>query len=547
MATVDEVRRARGDALIHFDMGHESSDEIRRLAECFDILGPGDKYAPAIATLFVEAAVADRAFQVVLDRKEDLLSVETEHTAPVGLRLRTALGDAGVPGVWPDLIHKAESMRFKSAEGAFVCLRGARWCAWNGRMEKAESLFRLAMKLSSEAGLDLDAENALWSLSVVHSLGNSFKEYFETNRTALSIEGSRSYAITNTRTQQWSYQYLANGELPNAHLWTRFRLLESIRSGCLMDQLESYRILSRIYHQSGEILIALECAILGGSQQLVKELAPEVNEWPEFIVDMVHSEALWVRKSACETIECVGDIAPPEVARKLFSELVHRLLNHSDSARMVPMLLRALSPILLEASDPDIEQLMPVLERLAPREPGKYRLTDPGVLALVARLYRFRPRYRHQAAMIFAEMAIDSQSYEWSRALDFCGDDTDELAEAFQRLAERDSLEMARPLSELGHVTASTRPIWSERLQSVVDHPLGQRSEHSIAPSYDVPADFLREQEVAVVDQYVAKLIAIGCDNSELVLNRALALEALANVTGVLSSDEKRRTFRRVR
>ena len=50
-----------------------------------------------------------------------------------------------------------------------------------------------------------------------------------------------------------------------------------------MDELESHAILARIYHQSNEPLDALEHAVLGGSQKLVKELAPKVKEWPAFL------------------------------------------------------------------------------------------------------------------------------------------------------------------------------------------------------------------------------------------------------------------------
>ena len=119
---------------------------------------------------------------------------------------------------------------------------------------QSTDLFRPS--LGSEAGLDLDVENALWSLAALYSLGDlsveRFEELSETNRMALSMKGSRSFVMSNSRTQQRSYQHLANGQLPAAHLWTQYRLLESIRSGCLMAELESHAILARIYGQSDE-------------------------------------------------------------------------------------------------------------------------------------------------------------------------------------------------------------------------------------------------------------------------------------------------------
>ena len=278
---VDAVRQARGRAMVHFGRCHEYAGELEKLAECFESLGPDDDFAPVIAALSAEAALADRAFQFILDRRESLQRAAAGGNTEIELRVHAALGDAGASDVWTDLINKASSLRVPPAEGTYLCLRGARWCAWNGQLDKAQSLYRLAIKLGSEVGLDLDVENALWSLTVIYSLGDIsvelFQELSETNRMALSIEGSRSFVRVNSRTQLRSYQNLVNRQLPDAHLWAQYRLLESIRSGCLQDELESHTILSRIYGQSDETLDALEHAILGGSEQLVKEIAPTLN------------------------------------------------------------------------------------------------------------------------------------------------------------------------------------------------------------------------------------------------------------------------------
>ena len=544
---VDEVRRARGDALILFGRCHEYSGELEKLADCFDNLESVDEYAPFIATLLAETALADRALQIVLDRQESLRGVDVGGNTSIALRVRAALGDAGVPGVWPNLIREAESDQVPADERTFVCLRGARWCAWNGELDRAKSLCQLAMKLGLQAGLDLDVENALWSLTVLHSLGEPSEELFETNRMAMSIEGSRSYITLNSRTQRRSYQYLAIGQLPAAHLWAQYRLLESIRSGCLMGELESHAILARIYGQSDEPLNALEHAILGGSQQLVKDMAPKVSEWPDYLADMLVSRAPWVRRAALLALKYIGDLAPSKMARQLVSELLCQLSKDPDDVQTVPTLLEALGTIILEASDEDLCQLIPYLERASVREPERYRLTDPGVMTLGARLYRFRSNFRKQAASILGEMAVGPHMGAWSRALDECGDDTGELTEAFVRVAEREMLDLAGPLSDLGHLNEATRVLWSRRLQFVSDHPLGKRSESSIGLRYDVPAEFLRELGPAASLQYVDKLVAIGSDDGQLVLNRAAALAAAGNVVDVLSPSAKEQVFRRVR
>ena len=548
---VDEVRKARGDALTHFGRCHEYSGELEKLAECFDKLESVDEFAPFIAALLAEAALADRAAQIVVDRYESLRDVDTHGNTPIGIRIRAALGDASVPGIWPDLINEAESHRFSAAERTYVYLRGARWCAWNGQLDRAKVLCRLAMKFGSEEGLDLDVENALWSLTVLHSLGDPsverFEELSETNRMALSMKGSRSFVMSHSRTQQRSYQYLANGQLPVAHLWTQYRLLESIRSGCLMDELESHAILARIYDQSDEPLNALEHAILGGSQQLVKDMTQKVSEWPNFLTDMLISKAPWVLRTALLALKYVGDLAPPKVARGLVSELLCQLRKDPDDVQTVLTLLEALGSIILEAPDEDIERLIPFLKRASVRKHETYRLTDPGVIVLATRLYRFRPKFRKQAACILGEMAVGSHTGEWFRALDECGDETGELVEALERVAERKTHDLTGPLSELGHVTEATRALWASRLQFVADHPLGKRSGGAIGPRYDVPSEFLRQHDSTVSLQYVKKLVAIGSDDNQFVLNRAAALMAAANVVDVLSPTDRGHLFKHVR
>ena len=168
-------------------------------------------------------------------------------------------------------------------------------------------------------------------------------------------------------------------------------------------------------------------------------------------------------------------------------------------------------------------------------------------MILAARVYRFRAPFRQQAASVFGEIAVGSHTGEWPHALDKCGDDTRELVEAFERVAEREQLDLAGPLSELGHVNDATPALWSRRLQLVADHPLGKRSSHGLGSRYVVPPEFLREQDAAVIHQYVDKLVAIGTNPDEMVVNRAGALAAAANVVDLLPSCKKKQLGNRLR
>ena len=137
---------------------------------------------------------------------------------------------------------------------------------------------------------------------------------------------------------------------------------------------------------------------------------------------------------------------------------------------------------------------------------------------------------------------------EWSRsAQGTCGDDKRELIKAFERVAEREKLDLARPLSDLEHLTAATDALWSQRLQSVFDHPLEERSNFKVSPRFDVPGKFLGKQDSAVALRYVDKLVAIGFNEDELVVNRTAAFNAAAYVIDGFSRDAKSKIYERMR
>ena len=544
---VDEVRRARGAAVAAFARWHEAPDALEALAEHFDDIGPDDTFAPHLAVLLAEAALADRDFQVVLEREQSLRQAAERAQNDTALRIQIALADAGIPQGWPTLLGALDSSTLSTEERTYISLRAGRWCAWNGDLTSAEELYRRAVEFGASAGLDLDVENALWSLTRLYAFPERGDELLRTNQLALSIQGSRSYVTQNSRTRQRAYQYLANEKLPDAHLWSRFRLLESVRSGCLMDELESHSILARIYGQAGEHLAALDHAVLGGAGALVKGIAPEVGTWPEFIADAVRSRAPWVRPVALDALERVGDLAPSEVSRSLAHDLIEQLEVDGDDSRVAPALFRGLWSVVLEATNDDIERLMPMLMRVAPRDSGRFLLTDPGVGLLAGRLYRFRPALRRQAASVLGEMAVGGHTNDWAAALNECGDDMHDLVAAFERVAEREGTDLAGPFSDLGHLNPATRELWTNRLRFVDEHPTGERLQYSLLSRYDIPRQFLEEQAGVIVSRYVRKLVAIGSDHHEAIVNRVAALNSAATAVELLAPDGKKELFRAVK
>ena len=540
---VDEVRQARADAVCFFQQWYEHPDVLEELAQCFDALGTDDEYAPVIAMLLAEAAVTDREFGVVLDRVGCLQRASTQGDRQTHLRINLALADAGFEGLGKELTRQAELSKLPARENAYVLLRAARRSAWEGESAPAEKWYRLAMTLSTGADLDLDVEKALWSLVALGTREHAesvenYRELAETNQLALTIQGSRSYVTINPRTRERSLQYLANQQLPDAHLWTRFRLLESIRSGSLADELESRAFLAQIFDQSGELRAALEQSLLSGDNNRAKDISARLEVWPDYLADTVINPASWVRRSALTALEQIGDLAPVQTARELARVLIEQLCV----GEMVQATIQALQAVVIEADKSDLEQLMPVLKQFAPREPNTYKLTDQGVSVVAARLYRFRPALRSEAASVLAEMAL-SDSNRLAQSMYECGNDLGELVAALERVAERENRDFAGPLSDLGHLNAATRKLWSNRLQFVEQYPLGKRSKYTIGSRFDTTVQFLEEQQSEVVNRYVHKLVAIGSNFHEPCKNRAVALRSAATGVELLSSGRKMALF----
>lgn len=542
---VDETRQARAEAVRFFDDWCERPHVLKYIAQCFDALGPEDEYAPAIAMLFAEAAVADCEFGVVLDRVDCLQRASTQGNRQTYLRINLALADAGADGKGKELIHQAELSELPPQENSYVLLRAARRSMWKDNLTCAKRQYRAALKWASDADLDLDVEKALWSLQALSTIRtyqavtiDLLRENAETNQLALAIQGSRSYVPLNSRTRERALMHLANDRKPDAHLWIRFRLIESIRSGSLMDEFDSRKHLARLYDQSNEPIAALEQGLLGDDHKQVKDISSNLEVWPDYLADMVSSPALWVRRGALTALEQLGDLAPVQTAR----ELAYVIIEQLCAGEMVQATIQALKAVVLEADESALEQLMPVLERFAPRKPNTYKLTDQGVSVVAARLYRFRPAFRKRAASVLAEMVVSSNS-QLEGVLDDCGNDLDELIDAFERVAKREGCDLARPLSQLGHLNTTTRVLWSNRLQFVEQYSLDKRSSYGIGTRYDISRQFLEEQGDEVVNRYVRKLVAIGSNFHEPRMNRSNALASAFRVVEVLSVDRKAEIF----
>ena len=547
---VGETRQARAEAVRFFDDWCERPHVLKYIAQCFDTLGPEDEYAPAIAMLLAEAAVADREFGVVLDRMECLQCASTQGNRQTYLRINLALADAGSEGLGKELIRQAELSKLLAQENAYVLLRAALRSMWKGDLDCSERQYRMALKWSSDADLDLDVEKVLWSLTALGTIRaiepetiERFREYAETNQLALAIQGSRSFVPLNPYTRERAFMHLANESLPDAHLWIRFRLIEAIRSGSLMDEFNSRTLLAQLYDQSDEPIAALEQRLLGGDNKRVKEISSRLEVWPDYLADMVNSPALWVRRGALIALEHLGDLAPVQTARRLARSLTEQLTENADNRWAAPAILQGLQSVVLEADESDLEQLVPVLERLAPREPNTYKPTDQSVSVVAARLYRFRPAFQKRAASVLAEMAVSSLESYLKRALEACGTDLRELVVAFECVTEREGHDLSGPLSNLGHLNADTRSVWFERLQRVDQYPLEERSSYGIGTRYDVSRQFLEEQEDEVINQYVQKLVAIGRNYHEPSMNRANALKSAAITVELLSTDRKKELF----
>lgn len=543
---VDPVRRARGEALFHFRWTHEDPAEVSDLADCFDALLPDDEYAPHVAVLLAEVAIATGNTRIVKDRESPIRQAADHADAELALRLRVALADVDEADSWHSMIADAQARRFPPHEATFICMRAARWSAWNGDDEQAESLYRQAMSFGANAGLDLDVKHALRSLLSLYGPTDRHDDFVEAHQLMLAVDGSNSFVPLNAQTARYSYENLATGELPEAHMLTRYRVLEGVRSGCLSDEIEAHGVLARVYLESGEPLDALEHAVLGGDLELTKEAASQIDAWPEFLDAMVGAAAPWVRLAALHALEHLGDLAPPQVATTLAHQLIRELLADREDPVAARPLYEALSAVVLEATDEDVEKLMPVMRQAVAREPGGFLWIDPGVVTVTARLYRYRRRWRGHAAEILAERLTGARTNDWWQGLRECGAETEPLAAAIERIVARTGVNLDEALAELGHLSESTRAYWSERLKHVAEHPTGPMKSQILGEDFGVPKQFLEEQAAEANGQYVSKLVAMANSSHVHVTNRAGALLAGGNVVDLLPADQRTSLFEAV-
>lgn len=545
-AEVDEIRQARGTAVVSFGQCHERPDELTHIAERLDDLPLTDQYAPHIAALVAEIAIAHGEFDVIRNRASEFLKIGDIGPACVSDRIRAALADVGAGPGWSDLVDEANSSISSDQARSYLLLRAGRWAAWNGQLDDAEDHYKSAMKLSAKCELDLDVENALWSLNAIYTMRQNFDDLGETNRLALELNGVRSYIAVNSYTHMRAYRHLACGTLPESHYWAKYWLLESIRSGCLMNEIEAHRLLAHIYSSAGEPATAVEHAIMGGESKLVEEVATPATPWVPFAATALMGRALWMWTPALCTVRICGDLAPPDEVRRLLPALLEKIESEEVRIDSNRDLFTALGSVVLGASDGQLERLMSQLKRFAEREPGVYRLSDRGVGLIAARIYRFRTRFRQNAADVLGELATSRHIGDWLRAKDECGEDTHDLIASIENAALRKGVDLAGPLSELGHITSATRALWGERMRLVAEHPIGDRPEHKYPLRFDVPTEFLRENSAETIIQFVRKLTAIGADPHEVTVNRANALLCAASVTTLLPLNERHELFRSV-
>ena len=303
------------------------------------------------------------------------------------------------------------------------------------------------MKLGASSRLDRDVENALWSLNAIYTIRGNFDDLGETNRLALELKGVNSFVAANSYTRMRAYRHLACGELPSALLWAQYLALESIRAGCLMDEIEANRVMARVYGNAGEPKRAVQHAIVGAEANLVEGVVTVPAPWVPFALTGLKSKAVWMRAPSLTAIRISGDLAPPNVARRTIAAILEKLEEPGTGSKLAPDLFSALGSVALEAETDHLDRLAPIIERAAARESGEYRLSDRGVALVAARIYRFRKRFRPIAAKVLAQLATSSHLNGWIWAVGECGNDTVDLIAAIEGVAAHKQVDLSAPLS----------------------------------------------------------------------------------------------------
>jgi hypothetical protein len=542
VANVDSARRARWRAVEAWLHWHEAPQHAADLAKAFDELyAIGDLFALRAGVLLAESHIVDGDLEPVRSRATELNHLCASLDTPDHVRLRVALADALGLNSWNGLFRRAVTRDLPVRDAAYVALRAGHWYAWAGETDLAEVAYRRALELGSEARLEFDVRNAMYSLAHIYVRSRRDTDADVALDMTRSIEGTGSYVPQNPRTRESSLRALSSGGAgPDAHMWLRHELWEAFVAGDLGGALETLSDLGRLYESTGFPIPALHSYVRSGDEKSAGALAGKLPAWVD-LTSLARTGPQWQRRTAFVAIAAEGDLVPEDDARNLVPAIV-AMLGSGDN-RMAPVGAELAGAIAYQLSLEDATRVTEALMPHAPRGPQQYRWTDPGLLSFAGRTYLTHPKLRARLAALITEVTraglVDS---DVRQAVSACSGAPKPLVSRLTREANAGNAAAAELLETLGVEHATVIEQGRKRLARVLDlPPASKRTQHQMGGTYAIPHKVFLETPEPRRSAYVAKLLAIAVDSDEMVMNRTAALDGLGYASASLTRKERAR------
>jgi hypothetical protein len=252
----------------------------------------------------------------------------------------------------------------------------------------------------------------------------------------------------------------------------------------------------------------------------------------------VDAPAQWVRRAALDAITAQGERVPDTAAAALVPIIVQHLAT--ESTILAPAAADLAGAITWQLTSDDAQRVAEAFAPFAPREPGHYRLTDRGMWAFAGRAYEMHAELRPALADLLAVSAVgNGLDSNLTSAIAHCAADPEPVVTRLIEQAQAGHAAAAALLTDLNRDLPIVHDRERQRLLKILERPSGPRTEFTLASNFGIAPVALARFEAPLRRRYADKLLAIAKDDHEMVMNRAVALEALAQAASALTAEER--------
>ncbi|MFJ5534943.1 hypothetical protein [Streptomyces sp. NPDC093261] len=347
---------------------------------------------------------------------------------------------------------------------------------------------------------------------------------------------------------------LHEGKLAAACTDARKALRHAVVSGHLQDEMAAAQLLADIYAASGETTRAARLMVRTGTTNKLESMLKEGGDHYIDLTAALTSPQPWQRAAAYKAIAVQADLVPDEQADQIVSRALKEFADgeagRTQEGWVLPQVWHhalAAAAALIERVDPAcVQRALLLLEPLLEREPGKYRHTDGAHIQMLAGVLRRHDEYGPQAAQQLTELLRQGGS----------------VAQQVPHLAT-DAIQENSGLFRDGLREMTLTDLWAAQLLTIVgedlpaDAPMVTSSYTTITtPLEATPGVFalgtlLADQALLVRhcaplerEAAAAALTDRVLDKQQPAINRSDAINALTNLSAVLSPQTRSELFR---